>query len=512
MAATNDKASANAKSGGREVVKGESLLADAWKRLKKNRIAVVSMVFVAFTAVAGYSAPLVATYVTHFSLDEGHSRLAYAPPGTVDISLDHPTYDGDKGAFDAVDLDGDGFIRCKRIPSAQVALSGLFWLQEHAPSLHAEALRKLDRLDEQLPVKGIVRQAVGSLRCPELDELRKLGRHFDFFLDTYDVASGNADPLPGDISPDGYVTWKEFPQSEDHPKFKRKYRNRGLTGREAFALLDADGDQIITEREVTERTRYMRFDAEKLIAQADLDHDLAISRAEFPGAPQLQRFRAGTDSQGRDVFTRMFYGARISITIGLMATFVSLLIGVIYGSVAGYFGGRVDNLMMRFVDVMYGLPYLVIVILLIVIIGRSTLNLFIALGCIGWLGLARVIRGQVISLKTREFIEAARATGVGRMAIIFRHLIPNTIGPVIIYSTLLVPGFILQEAFLSFLGLGVQPPDPSWGNMITEGATKIEHQTWLIYWPGTALALTLFAMNFVGDGIRDALDPQMQKD
>ena len=143
---------------------------------------------------------------------------------------------------------------------------------------------------------------------------------------------------------------------------------------------------------------------------------------------------------------------------------------------------------------------------------RPVINLFIALGCIGWLSLARVIRGQVISLKTREFVEAARAVGVRRMLIVFRHLIPNTIGPVIVYSTLLVPGFILQEAFLSFLGLGVQPPDPSWGNMITEGATKLEHQTWLIYWPGTALALTLFAMNFLGDGIRDALDPQMQKE
>jgi oligopeptide transport system permease protein len=256
----------------------------------------------------------------------------------------------------------------------------------------------------------------------------------------------------------------------------------------------------------------MRLNADHLIAHFDRDRDLRLSRAEFPGAPKLRVFRAGTDSQGRDVFTRMFYGGRISITIGLMTTLVALFIGVIYGSIAGYYGGRVDNLMMRIVDVLYGLPYLVLVIVLIVMLGRSTINLFIALGCIGWLSLARVIRGQVISLKTREFVEAARAVGVKRLAIVFRHLIPNTIGPVIVYSTLLVPGFILQEAFLSFLGLGVQPPNPSWGNMITEGATKLEHQTWLIYWPGTALALTLFAMNFLGDGIRDALDPQMQKE
>jgi oligopeptide transport system permease protein len=209
--------------------------------------------------------------------------------------------------------------------------------------------------------------------------------------------------------------------------------------------------------------------------------------------------------------TRLFYGARISMTIALLATMVSLLIGVTWGAVAGFLGGRVDNIMMRIVDVLYGLPFMFIVILLIVIVGRSTVNLFIALGAVQWLSMARVIRGQVISLKNREFIEAARAIGVSRVAIIFRHLIRNTIGPVIVYSTLLVPGVILLEAFLSFLGLGVQPPDPSWGNMITEGATKFQDYTWLILWPGGALATTLFAMNFLGDGIRDALDPQMQK-
>ena len=220
----------------------------------------------------------------------------------------------------------------------------------------------------------------------------------------------------------------------------------------------------------------------------------------------------GTDAFGRSVLYKILAGTQTALTIGFVVSCIAVPIGITLGSIAGYYGGRVDNLMMRFVDVMYGLPYLVLVIVLIVMLGRSVINLYIALGCIGWLSLARVIRGQVISLKTREFVEAARAVGVRRIFIVFRHLIPNTIGPVIVYSTLLVPGFILQEAFLSFLGLGVQPPDPSWGNMITEGATKLEHQTWLIYWPGTALALTLFAMNFLGDGIRDALDPQMQKE
>ena len=493
-------------------MKGESLMADALKRLKRNRLAVASTAFVAITATLSFSAPLLSEYYTHFSLDEGHSRLAYAPPGTADVSLDRPTYDGDPDAFDAVDLNGDGVIACQRIAAGRTTLPGLGWLKSHAPSLHTQALAKLDLLRGDLPIDGLIRQSIGTLVCPEIDELKRLSRHFDFLFDTYDSATGDSPARSENVQPDGYITWKEFPHSDADPRLKPTYRGRGLTGPDAFRALDINADHVISSWEVTDRTRYMRLDAEHLITHFDQDRDLTLSRAEFPGAPKLRVFRAGTDSQGRDVFTRMFYGGRISITIGLMTTLVALFIGVIYGSIAGYYGGRVDNLMMRFVDVMYGLPYLVLVIVLIVMLGRSAINLFIALGCIGWLSLARVIRGQVISLKTREFVEAARAVGVKRMIIVFKHLIPNTIGPVIVYSTLLVPGFILQEAFLSFLGLGVQPPDPSWGNMITEGATKLEHQTWLIYWPGTALAATLFAMNFLGDGIRDALDPQMQKE
>ena len=198
--------------------------------------------------------------------------------------------------------------------------------------------------------------------------------------------------------------------------------------------------------------------------------------------------------------------------IALLATFVSFVIGVTWGSIAGYYGGRVDSVMMRIVDIMYGLPFMFIVILLIVVFGRSTINLFIALGAVQWLTMSRVVRGQVISLKTRDYVEAARAIGIPRIKIVFRHLLRNTVGPVIVYSTLMVPAIILEEAFLSFLGLGVQPPNPSWGNMITDGAKVMESYSWLIVYPGSFLALTLFSMNFVGDGIRDALDPQMQKD
>ena len=492
---------------------GHSLAADAWKRLRKNRMALGSGLFVVAMAVLGYSSPLIASHATHFSLDEMHSRLSFAPPGTADISFDHPTYDGDPAAFDAMDLDGDGRIACRRIPARQVVHPGLITLKQWAPTLHAEAMEGLARLDEVVPASGILEHVIGQLACPELDELNRLARHFDFLFDNYDTATGNAAPVAGTHQPDGFVTWQEYPQTD--AGLTAAMRNRGLAGPEVFRALDVDGDEILSRWEITERTRYMRWNdtaKAKLLSAFDDDDDLSISRAEAPGAPILRVFWAGTDGHGRDVLTRMFYGARISISIGLMATLIALIVGVIYGSVAGFYGGRIDNLMMRIVDVLYGLPYIIIVILLLVIIGRGTLILFIALGAVGWLNMARVIRGQVISLKTREFIEAARAVGVRRMAIVFRHLIRNTIGPVIVYSTLLVPGFMLSEAFLSFLGLGVQPPNPSWGNMITEGASKLDTAAWLIIWPGAALALTLFAMNFLGDGVRDALDPQMQKD
>jgi len=307
-------------------------------------------------------------------------------------------------------------------------------------------------------------------------------------------------------------------ESSDDAAVERASRQRfgqlGLGRDTLFAKLDANHDEQLSLEEVIRYQRPFRpFDSrEKVLSHMDKDGNHEISATEFLGAPRLHTFWLGTDHLGRDVLTRICYGARISIMIALLATFVSFVIGVTWGSIAGYYGGRVDSVMMRIVDIMYGLPFMFIVILLIVVFGRSTINLFIALGAVQWLTMSRVVRGQVISLKTRDYVEAARAIGVPRIKIVFRHLLRNTVGPVIVYSTLMVPAIILEEAFLSFLGLGVQPPNPSWGNMITDGAKVMESYSWLIVYPGSFLALTLFSMNFVGDGIRDALDPQMQKD
>lgn len=220
----------------------------------------------------------------------------------------------------------------------------------------------------------------------------------------------------------------------------------------------------------------------------------------------------GTDTFGRDMMTRILYGGRLSLLVGFIATAAALVIGVTYGATAGYAGGKIDNAMMRLVDIFYALPYMIFIILLMVVFGRNLLLLFLALGAVEWLVMARIVRGQIQSLRQQEYVEAAMSLGLSPMAIIARHLIPNALGPVIVYTTLTIPNVMLLEAFLSFLGLGIQPPQSSWGVLISYGVESMEEYPWLLIFPGLALTLTLFALNFLGDGLRDALDPKASKD
>jgi oligopeptide transport system permease protein len=256
------------------------------------------------------------------------------------------------------------------------------------------------------------------------------------------------------------------------------------------------------------------------------DGDLIKS---FP--PSLQH-PMGTDDSGRDILARVLQGGRISLMVGVISTVVSLIVGVSYGATAGYLGGRIDNFMMRVVDIIYAIPYILIVIVLLSVFGgpntpqwiqsisgslgggqglSQIILLFFALGLVSWLTMARVVRGQILSLKNQEFVMAARATGVSTPAIIFRHLVPNALGPVIVYATLTIPSVMLSEAFLSFLGIGVQAPFASWGSLAADGIKNISVFPWQLIFPGVTMALTLFSLNFLGDGLRDALDPQTRK-
>ena len=239
-------------------------------------------------------------------------------------------------------------------------------------------------------------------------------------------------------------------------------------------------------------------------------HDSAFiyrDRVQLP--PTLENWHIfGTDAQGRDLFARTLVGLRMSLMVGVVATMVSLVIGVVWGATAGFIGGRVDQIMMRIVDILYALPFIFFVIILMVVFGRNIILIFVAIGAVEWLTMARIVRGQTIALRGMEFVEAAHAAGVGQLSIIRRHIVPNVLGPVVVYVTLTIPVVILAESFLSFLGLGVQEPLTSLGNLIANGARDMEIAPWTLIFPALTMMVTLFCFNFIGDGLRDAIDPK----
>ena len=237
-------------------------------------------------------------------------------------------------------------------------------------------------------------------------------------------------------------------------------------------------------------------------------YSYSFQNLELGASPPSAAHILGTDVLGRDLLSRILYGARISLLVGFVATGVALVIGVSWGIVAGYAGGKIDSVMMRIVDILYGLPFIIFIILLMVIFGRNLWLLFGAIGAVEWLTMARIVRGQVIGLKNQEFVMAAKAMGVSNFSMFRKHLLPNILGPIAVYATLTIPQVMLLEGFLSFLGLGIQPPMSSWGTLIKDGVESMEEYSWLLIYPGITFTITLFALNFFGDGLRDALDPK----
>ncbi|MER9406018.1 ABC transporter permease subunit [Mesorhizobium caraganae] len=273
-----------------------------------------------------------------------------------------------------------------------------------------------------------------------------------------------------------------------------------------------DGDRVtvtvtstkpIDERNIRYLDRSDAFDDTKIESKSADGLELTMT-----ASVKQQYFLFGTDNTGRDLLSRTLMAGRISLAIGLLAGVVAVVIGVLYGAAAGFSGGKIDEVMMRIVDVLYSLPFIFFVIMLVVFFGRNFVLMFLAVGAVLWLDMARIVRGQALSIRRQEYVQAAEAMGVGQRGILLRHVIPNLLGPVVIYMTLLVPQVIILESFLSFLGLGVQEPMTSWGVLISVGAKNIGTANWLLLFPAFFLVSTLFALNFVGDGLRDALDPR----
>ena len=325
-----------------------------------------------------------------------------------------------------------------------------------------------------------------------------IGPHF--LTHTYDQVFSSYVSVPPSLEP--------LPDVNNLQEVMEGVASRARVDLKEFAVSGQTFTATVTSSSAIDprTTRYFdranEFENTKVVATEDEGRTLKLE-----GEVNREYFFFGTDTNGRDMLARVMLGGQISIAVGVLASLVSLGIGVVYGATAGYIGGRVDNVMMRFVEILYSLPFVFLVVVLVVFFGRSFILIFLVIGAVEWLDMARIVRGQTLALKRREFVGAAQALGLSDWQIIRRH-IPNTIGPVVVFVTVVVPKVILLESFLSFLGLGVQAPLTSWGALISEGANNMQSAPWLLIFPALFFVLTLFSLNFVGDGLRDALDPK----
>lgn len=414
--------------------------------------------------LAGASAPWLARWATGFSEAEQHVELRLAPAGTLAIPRD-PSWDGDGSHFGRLDLDGNGAV------GGAEELAGLATVERFARF----ALSDYD---------GRAGERDGRLARSEWP------------LDFQDLAPGFRDELLAQAA--------GVPGVGDVAEAARAAWERLQLGRGAgFDAWDLNHDGAVDATELLEAARPFRpFEIpDDALTLLDRDHDGQITPAEYPGAPVARPFRLGADALGRDVLTRLIYGAGVSLAVGLLATLVSVLIGTAWGTTAALAGGRVDAAMMRVVDVLYGLPFIFVAILLVMAFGRNVFNLFVALGAVQWLTMSRIVRAQVRGLLERDFVRAAITMGLPPWRIALRHLVPHTLGVVGVYAAVLVPAVIVEEAFLSFLGLGVQPPHASWGTLLTDGVGVMSTHPWLVVWPAAALCLTLASLHTLGDAL-----------
>lgn len=512
-----------------QVVVGNSLTKDAWRRLRKNKMAVIGLIVIILYALITVFADFLPLHPSDEIILE-HQHLAPSLTRTAgDLMMEKKLKEVYFLAW------RNGRLVVTEAESAQVRAwinaneTNKVWNFCYAEGERQRAAgtfefndsenRALERLQSQIDTDLQVRidriwlkDADGSLHdIRNMDLAEMVGIYADLL--------GVEDALV-----EAQLT------TEIRAQLMNVVRTSSpdLTSEEYEILVDTELE-VRSERELTQmkkdnvygklRTQSLRY-AQNELRTIVLDPDVVFPLTErfdvssFLTAEAVatkkheRRYFFGTDHQGRDLLSRIVYGGRVSIAIGLVGTLTSVLIGILVGALAGYLGGKVDYFLMRFVDVMYGLPYMLLVIIFMAIFGRGTMNLFVALALVSWLTIARMVRGQIMSLKNQEFIEAARSMGASTWRIIFRHLVPNSLSVIIVYSTLRIPAFVMQESFLSFLGLGIQAPAASWGSLLGDAVDGMTLYPWKMIFPAIAMTLFLFMMNFLGDGLRDAFDPQ----
>lgn len=513
-----------------QVVVGNSLGKDAWRRLKKNKMAVAGMVVVIIYTLLSAFAGLLPIY----PYDE--------------IILDHqhlpPSLTKNSGELMMEKRLQDIYSKAWRAGRLEVTA------EEHEMLEKWVAENKITKAWDWLAVEG-QRQYEAGIFVFNATEQRTIDRLVDRIATELQVTIKKVtytDPVTGKSTNASKLEPSELAtiyaqmlgvsveaveaQAEQEVRAQVltdvRTASPGLTTEEYDILLETELEVRGTKQleKLTKDNLYAKVEAQaKRVAEADLQTIISDDSESFPLKRTFElgngitakieatkkherHYYLGTDYSGRDMLSRIIYGGQVSIAIGFIGTLTSVLIGILLGAIAGYVGGKTDYIIMRIVDIMYGLPYMLLVIICMAVFGRNILNLFFALAMVSWLTIARMVRGQIMSLKNQEFVEAAKSMGASTFRIIARHLVPNSLSIIIVYSTLRIPAFIMQESFLSFLGLGVQAPYASWGSLVGDAVQSMTLYPWKLVFPALAMIIFLFAMNFLGDGLRDAFDPQ----
>lgn len=513
-----------------QVVVGNSLTKDAWKRLKKNKMAVIGLIVVVLYSLLALFAGVLPIYpydeiiLDHQHLPPSLTRNAgdlmmekrlqdiYAKAWRAGRLVVTPEEDAQLKKWIADNQNAKVWEFCYKEGEAQRA-AGTF-------EFNSSEQRTVDRLVEKIATELQVTVKHAYWDDPETGKRYNIEKMpYDEMLPLY-ASMLNADPqwvaeqtdleIRAQLLNSIKETSPDFTNEEYEAMIETELDAQGEKGYDKLASANIYG-KIVTQskREAEKKLQTIVQDPDvKFPLKETFEVSDGILAQVQATKKHERRYFLGTDYSGRDMLSRIIYGGQVSIAIGFIGTLTSVLIGIVLGAIAGYVGGKTDYLLMRFVDIMYGLPYMLLVIICMAIFGRNILNLFLALAMVSWLTIARMVRGQIMSLKNQEFVEAARSMGASTGRIIFKHLVPNSLSVIIVYSTLRIPAFIMQESFLSFLGLGVQAPYASWGSLVGDAVKSMTLYPWKLVYPALAMIIFLFAMNFLGDGLRDAFDPQ----